>query len=137
MERDPAWSPDGKTIAYFSDESGEYALHLRPQSGTGETVKIPLGDKPSIYFTPRWSPDSKSIAYVDSHQTLWCVDVEAKKPVRVDKDRFWSRSGDIFEPAWSPDSKWLAYAQAAAELPGRGVPLLDRPTGRARRSPTG
>ncbi|HKG21850.1 MAG TPA: DPP IV N-terminal domain-containing protein, partial [Blastocatellia bacterium] len=32
-ERDPAWSPDGKWIAYFSDESGEYALHLRNQTG--------------------------------------------------------------------------------------------------------
>ncbi len=38
MERDPAWSPDGKSIAYFSDESGEYALHIRDQIGarTGE-----------------------------------------------------------------------------------------------------
>ena len=32
-DRDPAWSPDGKSIAYFSDESGEYALHLRSQNG--------------------------------------------------------------------------------------------------------
>ena len=111
MDRDPAWSPDGKTIAWFSDESGQYALHLGAQSGTGDVVKIPLGEKPSIYFTPRWSPDSKRIAFTDSHQTLWCVDVDTKKPVRVDEDRFWSRSGDIFQPAWSPDSRWLAYAK--------------------------
>ena len=44
MERDPAWSPDGKTIAYFSDESGEYALHLAPQNGMGEVKKIGLGE---------------------------------------------------------------------------------------------
>jgi tricorn protease len=111
MERDPAWSPDGKSIAYFSDESGEYALHIRPQSGTGDVVKIALGSAPSIYFAPRWSPDSKRVAYIDSHQTLWCMDVDAKKPVRVDRDRYWSRSGDILQPAWSPDSKWLAYAK--------------------------
>ena len=56
MERDPQWSPDGKTIAYLSDESGEYALHLRPQSGDGDTVKIEL--KPGFYAAPRFSPDS-------------------------------------------------------------------------------
>jgi tricorn protease len=111
MERDPSWSPDGKSIAYFSDEAGEYALHVAPQSGTGTPVKIPLGNEPSVYFAPRWSPDSKRIAYIDSHQTLWCVDVEVRKPTRVDKDRYWSRSGDILQPAWSPDSKWLAYAK--------------------------
>ena len=42
MERDPQWSPDGKNIAYLSDESGEYALHIRPQSGAGEVKKIDL-----------------------------------------------------------------------------------------------
>ncbi len=111
MERDPAWSPDGKSIAYFSDESGEYALHVRSQSGTGDVVKIPLGPTPSIYFSPRWSPDSKRLAFTDSHLSLWCVDLETKKPVKVAQDRYWSRTADIFQAAWSPDSKWLAYAR--------------------------
>jgi tricorn protease len=48
MERNPAWSPDGKSIAYFSDESGEYELHIPPQKGFGEVVKIVLDDKPSF-----------------------------------------------------------------------------------------
>jgi len=107
MERDPAWSPDGKTIAYFSDESGEYELHLKPQGGAGEAVKIALAEKPSFYFSPRWSPDSKKIVYTDAHLALWYVDIAAKKPVRVDKDRYWGGTGG--GPAWSPDSKWLAY----------------------------
>jgi len=109
MERDPAWSPDGKTIAYFSDESGEYMLHLKPQNEKGETVKIALGDKPSFYFSPRWSPDSKKIAYNDAHLAVWYVDIAAKKPVLVDKDRYWGGTGG--SPSWSPDSKWLAYAK--------------------------
>jgi len=107
MERDPTWSPDGKTIAYFSDESGEYMLHLKPQSGAGETVRIALGDKPSFYFSPRWSPDSKKIAYNDAHLAVWYVDIAAKKPVLVDKDRYYGGTGG--SPSWSPDSKWLAY----------------------------
>src|SRR4029077_12021081 len=56
-ERDPAWSPNGKWIAYFSDESGEYALHLRQQDGLGEVKRIKLGDPPSFYYLPTWSPD--------------------------------------------------------------------------------
>ena len=107
MERDPAWSPDGKTIAYFSDESGEYALHLRPQSGMGEVKKINLG--PGFYFAPRWSPDSTKIAYMDSHLALWYVDINQQKPLKIDKDRFWGVAELV--PSWSPDSKWLAYSK--------------------------
>ena len=110
MERYPSWSPDGENIAYFSDESGEYMLHIRGQKGTGEVVRIALDKNPSFYYLPRWSPDSKKIAYVDCHLTLWYVDLDKKKPVRVDKDRFWGGTGDLI-PTWSPDSKWLAYAK--------------------------
>src|SRR5581483_1310637 len=112
MDRDPAWSPDGKTLAYFSDESGEYELHVRAQSGMGEMKKIKLGDKPGFYFSPRWSPDGKKIAYVDNHQSIWYIDLEQQKPIRIDKDLYWTwgGSGELM-PAWSPDSKWLAYAR--------------------------
>lgn len=108
MERDPAWSPDGKTIAYFSDESGEYQLHLAPQDGRGEVVKIPLEEKPTFYGNLSWSPDSKKIGYRDSHLQLWYLDLETKKPVKVDKDRYgMGTTGRI--AAWSPDSKWIAF----------------------------
>ena len=59
MEREPQWSPDGRTIAYLSDESGEYALHLRSQNGDGDVVKIPL--KQGFYSTPRFSPAFTSV----------------------------------------------------------------------------
>lgn len=110
MERYPAWSPDGQSIAYFSDESGEYTLHIRPQSGSGEVVKITLEDNPSFYFNPSWSPDSKKIAYVDCHLKFWYVDIAEKKPVQMDKARYY---GSQFNTVlnWSPDSKWLTYAK--------------------------
>jgi tricorn protease len=108
MERDPHWSPDGKTIAYLSDESGEYALHLTPQSGSGEIIKIEL--KPGFYSSSRFSPDSKKIALVDSLARLWYVDLASKKQVQVDQDTYQMRAGDI-AGAWSPDSKWLAYSK--------------------------
>src|SRR5262249_34911357 len=65
VERDPSWSPDGKSIAYFSDESGEYALHVRDTARPAATRKIDLGKPPSFYYSPTWSPDSRKIGYTD------------------------------------------------------------------------
>lgn len=109
-ERDPAWSPDGQWIAYFSDESGEYALHLRPQSGMGEVKKIPLGTPPSFFYAPTWSPDSKKIAYTDKRLTLWYVDIEKAAPVKVDTNTY-ENPWRVLDPAWSPDSRWIVYTK--------------------------
>ena len=110
MERDPAWSPDGKWIAYFSDESGEYMLHLRDQTGMGEVKKISLGDAPNFYSSPVWSPDSKKIAYNDNRMNLWFVDVEKGTNVKVDTNPYGTRD-NVLDPSWSPDSKWLTYVK--------------------------
>ncbi|PYV86170.1 MAG: protease [Acidobacteria bacterium] len=110
VERDPAWSPNGKSIAYLSDESGEYALHVRDQSGLGEVHKIDLGNPPTFYYAPAWSPDSKKIAYTDKRLNVWYVDIEKKKPVRVDTDTY-AGPFQLLNPGWSPDSRWLAYSK--------------------------
>ena len=107
-DRDPAWSPDGKSIAYFSDESGEYALHVSPQNGLGPVTKIDLGKPPSFFYSPTWSPDSKKITYSDRRLNIWYVDLAAKAPVLVDTDTY---DGPNFNTVWSPDSKWLAYCK--------------------------
>jgi tricorn protease len=109
-ERDPAWSPDGKSIAFFSDESGEYALHIVDQSGLGAVKKINLGNPPSFFYNPIWSPDSKKISYTDKRLNLWYVDVEKGTPVKVDTER-WEDFGSTMDPVWSPDSKWLTYTK--------------------------
>jgi len=109
-ERDPAWSPDGKSIAFFSDESGEYALHVIDQTGLGAIKKINLGNPPSYFYGPLWSPDSKKIAYTDKRLNLWYVDVEKGTPVKVTSDRYEDPSSTINQ-TWSPDSKWLTYAK--------------------------
>ena len=83
-ERDPAWSPDGKSIAYFSDASGEYQLYVRDQDGMQPPKVIDLGPDPSFFYSPQWSPDSKRIAYTDKHLRLWYVDVAGGKPVKID-----------------------------------------------------
>ncbi|HEX8765568.1 MAG TPA: PDZ domain-containing protein [Candidatus Acidoferrum sp.] len=109
-ERDPSWSPDGKSIAFFSDESGEYALHIVDQSGSGSVKKINLGNPPSFFYGPLWSPDSKKIAYTDKRLNLWYVDVEKGTPVKVTTDRYEDPTSSMNE-TWSPDSKWLTYSK--------------------------
>ena len=106
MERDPAWSPDGKSIAYFSDESGEYALHIKPQSGGGETKKIPLAGHSAFYFDPKWSPDSKAIAFNDNMDNLWMVDISSGKATKVDTNYLYDLNRGF---NWSGDSKWIAF----------------------------
>ena len=107
-ERDPAWSPDGKTIAYFSDANGEYELALAPQDGKGakKTHKL-MGH--GYYSNPVWSRDSKKIAYQDNSFSLYVIDVATGKTTRVAEPQYgFPRSPTA--TSWSPDSKWLAYA---------------------------
>ena len=108
-ERDPAWSPDGKSIAYFSDVSGEYELHVRDQNGYGEPKKFALGKAPSYYYHPVWSPDSTKIAYADVRSHIWLLDLSSGANTLVDTPTYYTRNSDL---AWSPDSKWMAYSKS-------------------------
>jgi tricorn protease len=110
MERDAAWSSDGKSVAFFSDESGEYALHIVDQSGLGTVKKINLGNPPSFFYGPKWSPDSKKIVFTDKRLNIWYVDLEKGSTIKVDTDRFDDPSV-VLSAAWSPDSKWLTYSK--------------------------
>jgi tricorn protease len=110
-DRDPAWSPDGKSIAYFSDDSGEYELCIRGQNGLGEVRHITLGTPPSFFYTPTWSPDSKKIAYSDKRMNLWYVDLDKPQPKLIDTDYFGGFSASQFSQTWAPDNKWIAYTR--------------------------
>jgi tricorn protease len=105
-EMNPAWSPDGKWIAYLSDKTGEYELYLRPQMG-GDEVRITT-DGGMYRYGPTWAPDSKKLLYWDKWHRLWWVGTEEKKPVQVDQGEY----GDITDGSWAPDSQWIAYSKA-------------------------
>ncbi|MDZ4808174.1 MAG: PDZ domain-containing protein [Bacteroidota bacterium] len=110
-EKYPAWSPDAKNIAYFSDASGEYQLHIKSQDGKGEVKTFKLNGT-GFYAFPKWSPDSKKISFSDNGRNQYVLDVASGSINKIDADElyvpgpFRNLFGD-----WSSDSKWLAYTK--------------------------
>ena len=108
-ERSPAWSPDGRWIACFSDRGGEYALYLYPQDGR-EPARVLALQGAGFYEDPRWSPDARRLSYRDNSRTLWILDVTTGQQTRVASDVVYGPQ-PVLHHAWSPDSRWLAYTR--------------------------
>lgn len=112
-ERYAAWSPDGKSLAYYSDESGEYQLVIKDMTGKNPDrtiTKFTEGFRYSIF----WSPDSKKVAFIDQAMNIQYVEVANGKITRIDKGlRLFEGALRNFTVSWSPDSNWLAYTRDA------------------------
>jgi tricorn protease len=107
-ERYPAISPDNKSVAYVSDESGEYALHVRSLENAS-VKKIRIEEKPSFYWDLAWSPDSQKVVFPDRRLGLWLVDVSAGTAVRVDSSTYSAQQS--WGANFSPDSRFLTYSK--------------------------
>ena len=111
-ERYPRWSPDGKSIAFWSDRSGEYELTIRPADGTGaEKTITTLG--PGFRYAPHWSPDSRKIAFIDQGMRIRLCEIDTGKVTQIDVSPEWISHGGLagFRMRWSADSRWLTYAR--------------------------
>jgi tricorn protease len=108
-ERDPAWSPDGRFVSYFSDKTGEYKLYIESQDGVTPPREITLPE-PSHFYTPAWSPDGKHIVYTDTKLRVWVLDVASGQAKAIGNDEFMIPERSL-NPVWSPDGQWLAYAK--------------------------
>ena len=107
-ERYPTIAPDNKSVAYFSDETGEYAVHIRSLE-TGAVKKISIEKQPSYYWNLTWSPDSKKLVFNDRRLNLWLADAEAGMTTKVDTSGY-SAQNDLSQ-SFSPDSRFLTYAK--------------------------
>ncbi len=113
-ERNPAWSPDGRFVSYFSDKSGEYKLVIASQDGLTPAREITLPEA-SFYYTPSWSPDAKRLVFHDTHLRLWMLDVASGQAKMIGGDE-WMVPERSLNPVWSPDSRWVAYAKRLPSL---------------------
>ena len=116
---DPAWSPDGREIAFAGiGLSGNQDIYV-VDVGAGTTRRITRD--PSVDGMPTWSPDGRTIAFTrgqQAHAALWIVDLSNGR-LRLVTNR---EGGD--DPAWSPDGATIAFSGSAANASGSDLWLV-------------
>lgn len=123
-EENPAWSPDGKWVAYVTDVTGEDEIAVRPSEGGAEQI---LSDfKTGYFYKPVWSADGSKLAFSDNLHQLWYLDVKSHKAVKVDQDPI----AEIHDYTWSPDGHWLAYSKQRINQQ-TGISLYSLDSGKA------
>ncbi|WP_298653769.1 S41 family peptidase [uncultured Proteiniphilum sp.] len=107
-EISPAWSPDGKQIAYYSDATGEYELYLLENKEGAKPRQITRGSA-AWKYTAEWSPRNTHLVYSDRTMKLWLVDVSTGRQAAIDE----ATAEEIRDYAFSPDGDWIAYSKSS------------------------
>ncbi|MFT7667558.1 MAG: tricorn protease [Planctomycetota bacterium] len=122
-EREPTWSPDGRWIAFMSDETGEYELYVIQSDGKGETRQVTT-DGSAFRYSINWSPDSTMISLLVKGGFLKIIDVESGEITAVDEHNL-AQYPTTFNASWSHDSHWMAYIRPGEESWNSSIYLYD------------
>jgi Tol biopolymer transport system component len=103
-DENPAWSPDGATIAFATNRDGSYRIYVMNADGSNQR---PLSSNAANARQPAWSPDGQKIAFVGSaggHPELYVMNADGTNVVRLTDS-----AGNDSDPAWSPDGRKIAF----------------------------
>lgn len=119
--RDPAWSRDGRRIAFDSTRDGPSTIFVMDANG-----KNPRPISRSVYGDrqPTWSPDGKRIAFIRGKAGALYVESSSGSGAR----RLTFTTAAESDPSWSPDGRWIAFVRVTANTPTRELWLV-RPDG--------
>ncbi len=104
-DKAPAWSYDGKSIAFISDKSGEEEIWVAAQDGSAPPEQLTTGGK-AMRYSPAWSHDSKKIAFSDMNGKVYVLTVATKQVQQIAD----APDGQIQDYDWSPKGNYIAYS---------------------------
>lgn len=124
---EPAWSPDGRRIAFASRRAGTFDIYVMSADGTGTRRLTSAKDHDKH---PTWSPDGSRIAFERGASDIYVMKSDGSDARRISDETV-----EEAEPAWSPDGTWIAYTRRTPGTPEREV-WITRPNGSERHAVT-
>jgi Tol biopolymer transport system component len=119
FQTDPAWSPDGATIAFASRRAGTFDIYVMRADGTGtqQLTETRVDDT-----HPTWAPDGRRLAFKRA-EDIYVMNADGTAAHAISHG-----VGSDGDPAWSPDGKWIAFTRRESGTQDREIWVM-RPDG--------